>query len=214
MSHSALMDGVYRYQRHFYDATRRFFLFGRDTLLRLMDVSKGDRVLEIGCGTARNLVRIGRHHPGAFLYGLDASREMLNTAERNLAKAGLDGRGALCHCLAEDLDHHQTFGLDERFDVVFFSYALTMIPQCVEALDAALANLRPGRALYIVDFWDQGGFPNWFRSALTRWLELFHVRHRPEVLEHLADLQRRGVGTLGLRPVGNRYAYLARFTKH
>jgi hypothetical protein len=83
----------------------------------------------------------------------------------------------------------------------------------VDALDAALANLRPGRSLYIVDFWDQRDFPSWFRKTLTRWLELFHVRHRPEVLDHLVELQRQGVGVLGIRPVGNRYAYLARFTK-
>ena len=32
--HAALMDTVYRGQRHIYDATRKYFLFGRDRLIR------------------------------------------------------------------------------------------------------------------------------------------------------------------------------------
>ena len=32
--HAALMDGVYRHQRHIYDLTRKFYLLGRDRLIR------------------------------------------------------------------------------------------------------------------------------------------------------------------------------------
>ena len=32
-THAALMDGVYRHQRHFYDLTRGCFLLGRDQLI-------------------------------------------------------------------------------------------------------------------------------------------------------------------------------------
>ncbi len=32
------LNNLYRFQRHFYDVTRRFFLFGRDELLRQMNV--------------------------------------------------------------------------------------------------------------------------------------------------------------------------------
>ena len=31
--HAALMDRVYRRQRHIYDATRKFYLLGRDPLI-------------------------------------------------------------------------------------------------------------------------------------------------------------------------------------
>ena len=31
--HGALMDRVYRHQRHFYDLTRRWYLLGRDRLI-------------------------------------------------------------------------------------------------------------------------------------------------------------------------------------
>lgn len=33
-SHARLMDRMYRYQRYIYDFTRKYYLFGRDTLIR------------------------------------------------------------------------------------------------------------------------------------------------------------------------------------
>jgi S-adenosylmethionine-diacylgycerolhomoserine-N-methlytransferase len=213
VSHAALMDKIYRHQRHVYDLTRRFFLPGRDRLIGHMDIRPGDRVLEVGCGTARNLIRIARSHPQARLYGLDASAHMLATAERSLKKNGLSDRIQLRRCMAEDLACRDTFGLDDAFDAVLFSYSLTMIPDGIRALDAALASLRAGRSLYIVDFWDLGEFPRWFREVFARWLGLFHVVHRPEILEHLCELHRAGDGVLGIMPLARRYAFAARFTR-
>src|SRR5258705_12381745 len=57
-AHSVLMDKAYRRQRHFYDLTRKYYLLGRDRLLRQLNAKPGERVIEIGCGTARNLIRI------------------------------------------------------------------------------------------------------------------------------------------------------------
>src|SRR5579862_2442248 len=74
---SSTMDRIYRWQRHFYDFTRPLFLFGRDALLRRMEVRERDQVLEVGCGTARNLLKLHARRRSARLYGLDASREML-----------------------------------------------------------------------------------------------------------------------------------------
>ena len=57
------MDRVYRHQRYIYDLTRKYYLFGRDRLIRELDLKPGERLVEIGCGTARNLVRIARRYP-------------------------------------------------------------------------------------------------------------------------------------------------------
>jgi S-adenosylmethionine-diacylgycerolhomoserine-N-methlytransferase len=51
-----LMDRVYRRQRHIYDLTRKYFLLGRDTLISRLQPPTGGSVIEIGCGTGRNLV--------------------------------------------------------------------------------------------------------------------------------------------------------------
>ena len=50
------MDRIYRYQRHLYDVTSRHFLLGRDTLISGLLPPDGGTVVEVGCGTARNLI--------------------------------------------------------------------------------------------------------------------------------------------------------------
>jgi len=207
------MNQMYRLQRYIYDFTRKYYLLGRDRLLRDMELQSGDRVLEIGCGTARNLIHLARQRPDIHCYGLDASTEMLETAADKVKCHGLEQRITLKHCLAEELDHAKTFGLDAPFDAAFFSYSLSMIPTWPQAIDAALANLKPQKAFYVVDFWDQADWPRWFRALLKRWLDLFHVHHRPELLDHLRQLDAQGIGKLTLQSVAGRYAYLATFRK-
>ena len=207
------MDRMYRWTRYVYDITRKYYLFGRDRLLVEMELKAGDRVLEIGCGTARNLIRLAQQRPEVHCYGLDVSTEMLATAAAQVKRHGLEDRITLSHCFAEQLDHRATFGLEEPFDAAFFSYSLSMIPPWAQAIDAALANLKPRTAFYVVDFWDQTGWPKWFQAVLKKWLDLFHVHYRPELLDHLHELEAKGVGKLTLESVGRRYAYLARFQK-
>jgi S-adenosylmethionine-diacylgycerolhomoserine-N-methlytransferase len=125
--HGALMDRIYRRQRHIYDVTRKYYLFGRDTLIDRLDLKPGARVLEVGCGTARNLIRIARKYPGVKLYGLDASAQMLATAHRSLSQADLAARVKLIEAYAENLSPG-LFGESEPFDAIVFSYSLSMIP--------------------------------------------------------------------------------------
>ncbi|MDP3319209.1 MAG: class I SAM-dependent methyltransferase, partial [Bosea sp. (in: a-proteobacteria)] len=74
------MDAIYRHQRHIYDASRKFYLLGRDRLIDDLAPPEGGSVLEIGCGTGRNLVRIAQAYPGRACFGLDVSSAMLETA--------------------------------------------------------------------------------------------------------------------------------------
>ena len=55
-SHGGLMDAIYRNQRHIYDATRKYYLLGRDRLIAGLDAPDEAKVLEAACGTGRNLV--------------------------------------------------------------------------------------------------------------------------------------------------------------
>jgi S-adenosylmethionine-diacylgycerolhomoserine-N-methlytransferase len=200
--HASLMDKVYRRQRYFYDLTRKYYLFGRDRLIREMALPEGAAVIEIGCGTARNLIRIARLHPTARLYGLDASTEMLKTASAALERAGLTHRVDLRHAYAEDLTP-SLFNRIEPFDAAIFSYSLSMIPDWNRALRAASAALKPGGRLHIVDFGDLGRSGP-VRSLLKRWLALFHVEPREELL---GSLEQQAAGS-ALRTLPLRYAFL------
>ncbi|RVD53610.1 class I SAM-dependent methyltransferase, partial [Mesorhizobium sp. M7A.F.Ca.ET.027.03.2.1] len=88
-NHAELMDGVYRWQRHIYDLTRKYYLLGRDLMISGLDVPVGGTVLELGCGTGRNIILAARRYPDARFYGLDISAEMLETAGKAIDREGL-----------------------------------------------------------------------------------------------------------------------------
>ncbi|MCB0354061.1 MAG: methyltransferase domain-containing protein [Bdellovibrionales bacterium] len=210
LSHPELLDRIYSAQRHIYDLSRKYYLFGRDRLLEEMNALPGIHILEVGCGTGRNLIALARLNPGLSLFGIDASRAMLETASSAIERAKLPSPITLEFGLAETFDPTQSSFRSSSFDKVFFSYSLSMIPDWKGALLNALRLLRPGGVLFIVDFWDQSGYPVWFQRLLRWWLSLFHVEFKPEHLLFLDHLQREKKISLELSPVGRRYAYLAK----
>lgn len=207
------MDSMYRYQRHFYDATRKFYLLGRDRLIELMDVQTGENVLEVGCGTGRNLIKLASGRDDVNFFGLDASSEMLCSAQVKIDATNLRNI-SLKTALADDFAYNTTFGLDRPFDTIFFSYSISMIPGWTESIRTALDNLRPCGRIFIVDFYDQSGLPRWFGSLLNAWLSKFHVRFGGGLIPHLVDLDRQGIGTFEITSVARRYAFIATFKTH
>ncbi len=187
LAHAGLMDRIYRRQRHVYDLSRKYYLLGRDRLVEGLDPPAGGRVLEIGCGTARNLVAVAHRHPAAPLFGIDLSREMLDTARRRLDREELAGRIRLAHADATRFDPAVLFGVP-AFSRIFFSYTLSMIPEWERALAESVLWLQPGGELHIVDFGGQERLPRLFRGGLRHWLATFHVTPRDALEAALARL--------------------------
>lgn len=173
--HASLMDDVYRGQRHIYDFTRKYYLFGRDTLIAGLDAQPGMRVLEVACGTGRNLAKIGKSWPGVRLFGIDISAEMLKSARAALGDAARLGQGDACAFAPENL-----LG-EARFDRIVLSYSLSMIPDWHGAVDHAANLLAKNAALHIVDFGNLSGLPRPFAKLLRAWLAKFHVEPRTDM---------------------------------
>lgn len=180
--HARLMDRVYRWQRPIYDLTRKYYLFGRDRLIRELDARPGMAVLELGCGTGRNLELIGGAWPGVHCHGLDISTEMLKSARKRLGTKGRLAQGD-----AAAFDPAELFGR-EGFERVVLSYAVSMIPDWQAAIAAAAATLTPGGSLHIVDFGDARGLPAPLRKVLLSWLKSFHVSPRLDLAETAQQL--------------------------
>jgi S-adenosylmethionine-diacylgycerolhomoserine-N-methlytransferase len=81
------MDAIYRSQRHIYDLTRKYYLLGRDALIAGIAPPPSGLVLEVGCGTGRNLIAAARAFPNARYFGIDISAAMLETARAKIAAA-------------------------------------------------------------------------------------------------------------------------------
>lgn len=208
-SHAELMDGVYRWQRHIYDLTRKYYLLGRDRLIAELDAPAGGTVLELGCGTGRNIILAARRYPEARFFGLDISAEMLETAEAAIARAGLSGRVTLARADATAFDAGALFGRP-AFDRVFVSYSLSMIPGWEKTVAAGLAVLAPGGSLHVVDFGQQEGLPRWFRALLRGWLRKFHVEPRASLRDVLESESQRTGATFRFRTLYRGYAWLAK----
>jgi S-adenosylmethionine-diacylgycerolhomoserine-N-methlytransferase len=208
-NHAKLMDGMYRYQRHIYDLTRKYYLFGRDRTIEQLNVPAGGSFLEVGCGTGRNMLLAYRRFPSARFYGLDISQEMLISARNNFRglKQMPDFRVADATAFSP-----ADFGV-VGFDRVMISYALSMIPDWKAAIDASLDAVAPGGELHIVDFGQQEGLPSWFRALLKGWLTKFHVTPRADLLTVLEEkTQARGM-SLKIEKIGRGYAWRAVATR-
>ncbi|HEY4193289.1 MAG TPA: class I SAM-dependent methyltransferase [Mesorhizobium sp.] len=191
VEHGRLMDSVYRHQRHVYDATRKYYLLGRDPMIEGLRPGDGANVLEIGCGTGRNLIKAARLYPQAKFHGVDISSEMLATAAKSVSASGLQGRIRLAYADAASFDPAKAFQRRD-FDRIFISYAVSMIPAWRQIMQEAMAHLSPGGELHIVDFGDQSGLPKLFKSALYKYLSWYHVTPRASLFETSAGIAAGG----------------------
>ena len=206
------MDGIYRYQRYIYDLTRKYFLLGRDRLLDDLRPPAAGSVLEVGCGTGRNLILTARRYPDASLYGFDISRVMLETAESNIARADLSERIHVAEGDATNFSGEALFGVSE-FDRVFVSYAVSMIPPWQAAIEQAFNAVKPGGSLHVVDFGLQEKMPTLFKKGLHAWLAKFSVSPRPELKMVLTELADGADSDLRFQSLYRDYAQYAVLTK-
>ena len=194
-SQAQSMDRMYRLQRHVYDLSRKYYLLGRDRLIADLEPPPGATVLELACGTGRNLVAVARRYPGTRVFGVDISGQMLKSAEKAVRRAGLTGRIGLAQGDATSFDAAAAFDV-RAFDRVFISYALSMIPPWRDVIGRGLALTAPGGRLAVVDFGLCEGLPGWFEAGLHAWLRRFGVTPRADLAAEAGDQAVR----IGARP--------------
>jgi S-adenosylmethionine-diacylgycerolhomoserine-N-methlytransferase len=168
------MNRMYRRQRYIYNGTRRYYLLGRDQLIAGLRPKAGANVLEIGCGTGRNLVVAARLYPDTRFFGIDVSTEMLTSAISAISRRDLTSQIRVAHGDATAFDPGVLFGVPS-FDHVMISYSLSMISDWRRILEATASRLKPGGRVHIVDFGNQERLPGMARTLLLRWLAMFDV---------------------------------------
>jgi S-adenosylmethionine-diacylgycerolhomoserine-N-methlytransferase len=205
------MNRMYRRQRHIYDGTRRYYLLGRDRLIAGLQPSAGASVMEIGCGTGRNLVLAARLYPDTRFFGIDVSTEMLTSAIAAISRAGLTSQISVAHGDGTAFDPQARFG-KPQFDHVMISYSLSMIPDWRRVLEAAAGHLKPGGRLHIVDFGSQERLPAIARALLLRWLAMFDVTPRDDLERVLSVMAETSGGNLTFERPFRGYAQYAVLT--
>ncbi|UXI69854.1 class I SAM-dependent methyltransferase [Tahibacter amnicola] len=143
-SQAQRLEAFYGPQAERYDRFRERLLHGRSALIESLAVPSGAHVVELGGGTGRNLEFFGpRIRAFRQVDVVDLCPSLVAKARHRLT--GIPT--ARVH-----LADATTWQPDAPVDAVYFSYALSMIPNATAALDNALAMLRPGGLLGVVDF--------------------------------------------------------------
>lgn len=174
-AHVAFLERYYSKVHGIYDLTRKYYLLGRDRLLREIGAQEPATVVEVGCGTGRNLSVLRRHVPQARFGGVEPCTSMRERAARTHPWIVLSDRTVG----AADLE-----GLLGRApDVIFLSYSLSMIPDRELALAKCRAAVAPHGSVYVLDFGDLSGLGAGASALFRRWLHSFHVH--PERLDTL-----------------------------
>ena len=124
-AHQQTMDRVYGRMRYVYDATRPLFLAGRRQLRTSVAAPQGGRVLEVGCGTGRNLIVLAQRRPDVSFTGVDISTEMLAYAKMQICRRALDSQIQLFE--GELADFLLANAPPLLFDFIVFSDSLSMI---------------------------------------------------------------------------------------
>lgn len=181
---------------------------GRNRLIDGFNLKPNQTILEMACGTGRNLAVASKVWPGAKLYGMDISSQMLATAKATLASKLTDCPIEVKLGDAAEFSAQKDFGV-AGFDRIFFSYALSMIPDWTKATEQALKSLVPGGELHVIDFGDLAGWPNIARNRLYVWLNNFHVEPRLTMQNTFKDLAVKYRAKLNFQPLYGGYAWKA-----
>jgi len=196
-AHRQFLNQSYRFTRHFYDLSRKYYLFGRDKVLDDLVTERWDTLVEIGPGTGRNIKALMRRRPNARYGGVEPCDEMREHARTRLPEV------KMIPGFAETTDYADLLG--EPIDRVLFSYCLSMVTDVDAALDRAYDALAPGGEVVVVDFADLDGLPRLGSLGLRTWLKWFHVTP----LDPQPIIDRGGLVQYGPR----RYYIVGRLTK-
>jgi S-adenosylmethionine-diacylgycerolhomoserine-N-methlytransferase len=187
-SHAEALAGFYGPQADRYDDFRERLLRGREELIRALPCGPGDRIVELGGGTGRNLEFFGpRLSTFAAVEVVDLCQPLLEVAARRVA--GMSNVRLVN-------DDAATYQPAAPVDCVYLSYALTMMPRWQAVIDNAAAMLRPGGTIGVVDFYVSPARPPAGRTRhdwLTRTLWPAWFRHDGVRLcaDHLTYLHQR-----------------------
>lgn len=207
--HQARLDGFYAVQADDYDRFRERLLHGRAELCAELAarLPEGGTIAEFGAGTGRNLEFLGPALERCRqVYAVDLCPSLLRRAAARIAER------AWSNVRAVEADA-TTWRAPQPLDAVLFSYSLTMIPDWFTAIDNALANLRPGGVLAVVDFHvsrrhpepgltRHGAVARWFWPA---WFGHDGVHPNPDHLPYLRRCCRQlalyeGMGRVPMTP--------------
>jgi S-adenosylmethionine-diacylgycerolhomoserine-N-methlytransferase len=150
----------YKKDASIYDFNRRFFLFGRNRLIKQIGrILNPASILEIGCGTGINLVKLNKLFPDSRIVGLDISSDMLNVARSKITQI------SNITLINEMFDKHTSL---PKFEMILCSYTASTVPDLPFFLSAIETHLADQGHFACVDFYSSNNvaFERWISHSI------------------------------------------------
>ena len=110
-----------------------------DWVLKIMQPRGGMEILDIGCGTGKQIHAIAEKVlPNGFIYGLDTSKEALSILDSRVEKLGFKHVKTFCN----DIDETDHVFKSYKFDLVYSVYAFYYSRNMVKLIEKLLSNLK------------------------------------------------------------------------
>jgi phosphatidylethanolamine/phosphatidyl-N-methylethanolamine N-methyltransferase len=156
--------GVYEKLSSVYDFTFGPTLHpGRVVAIQRMQMSPGDRVLEVGVGTGINT---SLYPVDCSVVGIDLSSSMLEKARERVWRKGLR------NVRLQEMDAaHMTFA-DDSFDIVYAPYLISVVPDPVAVAREMHRVCRPGGRIIVLNHFRS---PNRLLASIERAISPFTV---------------------------------------
>jgi demethylmenaquinone methyltransferase / 2-methoxy-6-polyprenyl-1,4-benzoquinol methylase len=135
-----------------YDRLAEVLSFGqnarwRRTMITKVDPRPGQRICDVASGTAGVAMQL-RQRADVSVVGVDLTEQMLRQGQRNVRRAGLDGRIRLAVGRAEQLPF-----ADAAFDGLTFTYLLRYVDDPQATLTELARVIRPGGRAASLEFY-------------------------------------------------------------
>ena len=147
-THAERMESFYGPQAKDYDDYRQRLLTGRQEMYQSVPVPQQGVWVDMGGGTGWNIENLSASIDQLKkVYVVDLASSLLQVAADRFAQRGWTNIETV---EADATKFRPSEGLA---DVVTFSYSLTMIPNWFSAIENALAMLKPGGLISVIDFY-------------------------------------------------------------
>jgi len=138
-------------------SAERVYRAGRDVAIPALSLQPGERVLDVGCGTGLNLLRLaGAVGTTGRVVGLDLSPQMLDVARGKVTRGGLD-HVDLVLADATRVGDAPELAASGPFDALIATYALSLMDDLEAAWGALRGLLAPGARVAVVDLQPPSG---------------------------------------------------------
>jgi trans-aconitate methyltransferase len=146
-----------KWNAELYDTKHDFVFQYGESVLELLEIKPGERILDLGCGTGHLTNKI--KDQGAEVIGIDASEDMIAKAKESFPDVNFQVADAA------------GFQFDEPFDAVFSNAVLHWVHKADEAIKCVYDSLKPG-GRFVAEMGGKGNNAH-VMAALRRTLEKY-----------------------------------------